>query len=56
MGEFAAECILKSLSRGENGRKDPCGQTHIMPAELVARKPSAKRATGGRFAETQAIV
>jgi LacI family transcriptional regulator len=60
MGEFAAECILKSLSRSENERKDLCGQTHVMPAELIARgstaKPSGKHPTGGRFAERQAIV
>lgn len=43
MGEYAAECILKSLSLSEDAHNEFYGQNHLMPAELMVRESTAKR-------------
>lgn len=43
MGEYAVECILKSLNRSDGERDGFYGQNHVMPPELVPRESTASR-------------
>ncbi len=45
MGEYAADCILKSLNSSDDERDGFFGQSKIMPAELLVRGSTAKRRT-----------